>query len=81
MLILNAGNILTQDYTKILLMMNATNKTELQVISTYVYEVGIVRAQSSYSTAVNLLVSLVSLVLVISTNLIVKKIDPEQGLW
>lgn len=80
-LILNAGNILTQDYTKILLMMNATNKTELQVISTYVYEVGIVRAQSSYSTAVNLLVSLVSLVLVISTNLIVKKIDPEQGLW
>lgn len=80
-LILNAGNILTQDYTKILLMMNATNKTELQVISTYVYEIGIANGRFSYATAVNLLVSLISLVLVIGTNTIVRKIDPEQGLW
>lgn len=80
-LILNAGNILTQDYTKILLMMNATNKTELQVISTYVYEIGIANGRFSYATAVNLLVSLISLVLVVGTNTIVRKIDPEQGLW
>lgn len=80
-LILNAGNILTQDYTKILLMMNATNKTDLNVISTYVYETGIVSGRFNYATAVNLLVSLISLILVIGTNTIVRKIDPEQGLW
>lgn len=80
-LILNAGNILTQDYTKILLMMNATNKSGLHVISTYVYEQGIAQGRFSYATAVNLLVSVISLLLVVGTNTIVRKIDPEQGLW
>lgn len=80
-LILNAGNILTQDYTKILLMMNATNKTDLNVISTYVYEMGIQQGRFNYATAVNLLVSVISLILVVGTNTIVRKIDPEQGLW
>ncbi|MGI6672558.1 MAG: ABC transporter permease [Christensenellales bacterium] len=80
-LILNAGNILTQDYTKILLMMNSTNKTDLNVISTYVYEIGIANGRFSYATAVNLLVSVVSLILVVGTNTIVGKIDPDQGLW
>ncbi len=80
-LILNAGNILTQDYTKILLMMNSTNKTNLQVISTYVYEMGIANGRFNYATAVNLLVSIISLILVVGTNTIVRRIDPEQGLW
>lgn len=80
-LILNAGNILSQDYTKILLMMNGTNSTDLQVISTYVYQQGIVHGRFSYSTAVNLLVSVISLIMVVGTNTIVHKIDPEQGLW
>lgn len=80
-LILNAGNILTQDYTKILLMMNSTNKTNLQVISTYVYEMGIANGRFNYATAVNLLVSVISLILVVGTNTIVRRIDPEQGLW
>lgn len=80
-LILNTGNILSQDYTKILLMMNATNETSLEVISTYVYRIGIVNGRFNYATAVNLLVSLISLVLVFTTNTIIRKIDPEQGLW
>lgn len=80
-LILNAGNILTQDYTKILLMMNSTNKMSLQVISTFVYEQGIGNGRFNYATAVNLFVSVISLILVFTTNTIVRKIDPEQGLW
>lgn len=80
-LILNAGNILTQDYTKILLMMNSTNKTDLNVISTYVYEMGIQQGRFNYATAVNLMVSVISLILVVGTNTVVRKIDPEQGLW
>ncbi len=80
-LILNAGNILTQDYTKILLMMNSTNKSDLDVISTYVYEMGIAQGRFSYATAVNLLVSVISLILVVGTNSVVRKIDPDQGLW
>lgn len=80
-LILNAGNILSQDYTKILLLMNNTNHTDLEVISTYVYTMGIVDGRFDYGTAVNLLVSLVSLVLVLTTNKIVQFIDPERSIW
>ncbi len=80
-LILNSGNILSQDFTKILLLMNNTNRTDLEVISTYVYTMGIANGRFDYGTAVNLLVSLVSLVLVLTTNRIVKAIDPEQAMF
>ena len=80
-LILNSGNILTQDYTKILLLQNNTNRTDLDVISTYVYTMGIADGRFDYGTAVNLLVSVVSLILVLTTNTIVRAIDPEQSIW
>ena len=80
-LILNTGNIFTQDYTKILLMMNETNRMDLEVISTYVYRMGIQDGRFEFATAVNLFVSLVSLILVVGTNYIVRFIDPEQSIW
>lgn len=80
-LILNTGNIFTQDYTKILLMMNETNRMDLEVISTYVYRMGIQDGRFEFATAVNLFVSLVSLVLVVGTNYVVRFIDPEQSIW
>ena len=80
-LILNSGNILSQDFTKILLLMNNTNRMDLEVISTYVYRIGIVTGEFDHGTAVNLLVSLVSLILVLTTNRIVKSIDPEQAMF
>ena len=80
-LILNSGNILTQDYTKILLLQNNTNRTDLDVISTYVYTQGLTMGRFDYATAVNLLVRVVSLILVLTTNTIVRAIDPEQSIW
>ena len=80
-LILNTGNIFTQDYTKILLMMNETNRMDLEVISTYVYRMGIQDGRFEFATAVNLFVSVVSLILVVGTNYVVRFIDPEQSIW
>ncbi len=80
-LILNSGNILSTDFTKILLLQNNTNRTDLDVISTYVYTMGLSNGRFDYATAVNLMVSLVSLVLVLTTNTIVRAIDPEQSIW
>ena len=80
-LILNSGNILSSDFTKILLLQNNTNRTDLDVISTYVYMQGLSMGRFDYATAVNLMVSLVSLVLVLTTNTIVRAIDPEQSIW
>ena len=81
MLILNTGNIFTQDYTKILLMMNETNRMDLEVISTYVYRIGIQDGRFEFATAVNLFVSVISLILVVGTNYVVRYIDPEQSIW
>ena len=80
-LILNSGNILSQDFTKILLLQNNTNRTDTEVISTYVYTMGIANGRFDYGTAVNLMVSLVSLILVLTTNKIVQLIDSEQSIW
>lgn len=81
LLILNTGNILSQDFTKILLMQNDSNRSMLDVISTFVYRNGIVQGQFSYTTAVNLLISIVSLILVFSTNMVVRKTSPENSLF
>jgi putative aldouronate transport system permease protein len=50
------------------------------VISTYVYRTGILGNQYSYTTAIGLFQSLISLVLVVSTNTITQKIG-ENSLW
>lgn len=81
LLILNVGNVLNADYTKVLLMQNDTNRSELEIIGTFVYQKGIVEGKFSYSTAVNLFASIVSFVLVFGTNMITRKLNPENSLW
>lgn len=80
-LIMNTGSILNQDYLKLLLMQNDSNRTQLDVISTFVYQTGIVQGQFGYATAVGLFASVTSFALVITTNMIVRKIDRENSLW
>lgn len=81
LLIMNVGTVLNMDFTKILLMQNDTNRSALDVISTFVYQKGIVEGQFSYSTAVNLFLSVVCFALVFGTNMIVRKMNPENSLW
>lgn len=81
LLIMNVGTILNSDYTKVLLMQNDTNRSALQIIPTFVYQTGIVEGQFSYSTAVNLFLSIVCFFLVFGTNMIIRKLDPENSLW
>ena len=80
-LIMNAGNIMHADFTKILLMQNATNESKLDVIATFVYREGIINGKFEYSTAVNLFSSVVSFTLVFTTNMIVRRLNPENSLW
>lgn len=81
LLIMNVGTVLNMDFTKILLMQNDTNRSALDVISTFVYQKGIVEGRFSYSTAVNLFLSVVCFALVFGTNMIVRKMNPENSLW
>ncbi len=80
-LIMNVGTVLNADFTKILLMQNDTNRSQLDTISTFVYQKGVVEGQFAYSTASNLLLSVVCFILVFSANMITRKLDPENSLW
>lgn len=80
MLILNVGNLMSVGWEKIYLMQNALNLSTSEVISTYVYKIGLQDAQYSYSTAVGLFNSLVNLILIVGVNTITKRID-GTSLW
>ena len=80
MLILAMGRIMNVSFQKIWLMMNGGNQQVADVISTYVYQRGIVKADFSYATGVNLFQSLISLMFVTVTNAISRRAT-ETSLW
>jgi len=73
--ILNTGSILSVGFEKIYLMQNSINTPVSEVISTYVYKVGLINANFSFSTAVGLMNSIVNLTLLLIVNAISGKIS------
>jgi len=80
LLILRAGSIMNVGFEKIYLMQNNLNLSASEVISTYVYKIGILSAQYSYSSAINLFNTLINLVLLITVNHFSRKFS-ETSLW
>lgn len=72
--IMNCGNVMSLGYEKVYLMQNSTNIAASEIISTYVYKVGLMQAQYSYTTAIGLFNSLINLCLLLAVNQIVKKL-------
>ena len=68
MLILRCGQIMNVNFEKVLLLYSPSTYETADVISTYVYRVGIVKQKIGYSTAVGLFNSVVSLALVLGAN-------------
>ena len=80
MLILASGHILGVGYEKVLLLQNDLNLSASQIISTYVYELGIRGGQFSYSSAIGLFNNVVNVLILWIVNTISKKVS-ETGLW
>ncbi|MGT2832741.1 ABC transporter permease [Streptococcus halotolerans] len=78
--ILAAGNIMNVGYEKAYLMQTSLNLTASEIISTYVYKVGLVSGDYSYSTAVGLFNSIINMVLLFSVNKIVERLNDGEGL-
>ena len=73
MLILRCGSILGVGFEKVFLLQNSLNLDASQVISTYVYEVGLGSgAQFSYSSAIGLFNNLVNIAILLLVNRISK---------
>ncbi len=78
--ILNMGQIMNVGFEKVFLLQNSLNFTASDVISTYVYRVGLVNNDYGYSTAVGLFNSVINLMLIITANKLSKKLT-EESLW
>lgn len=80
LLILNTASVLNVGYEKVYLLQNSLNMSASDVISTYVYRVGLVDMNYSFSTAVNMFQSVISLALMAIVNGIARRVS-DYSLW
>jgi len=80
LLILNMGNFLAVGFEKILLLYNPLIYETSDVISTYLYRVGLQSSNFSYATAIGLFESIIGLILVFSVNAISRRLT-QRSLW
>ena len=72
-LLLNVSRLLGNSFEQFDSLQNAVNLEKSEVLSTYIYRTGIAERRYSFTTAVGLFESLVSIVLLLTSNFISKK--------
>jgi multiple sugar transport system permease protein/putative aldouronate transport system permease protein len=80
LLIFNCGSIMSIGFEKAYLMQNPINMATAEVISTFVYKVGLQNGNYSFSTAVGLFNSIVGFILMVTVNQISKKLT-DTSVW
>ena len=78
MLILQLGSLMNVGFEKVFLLQNTLNKQAASVISTYVYEVGLINSDYGYSTAIGLFNSIINMLLLVGANWFCKKFADES---
>lgn len=71
-LILSAGQMLNVGFEKVLLLQNSLNIETSEVISTYVYKVGLIKNQYSFSAAIGMFNSVINFVILLTVNRLAK---------
>ena len=79
-LIMSCGRLLNAGFERVILLYSPATYTKADIIDTYVYRASFSDMQYSFAAAVNLFKSAISLILVLSANLISKKLG-EEGIW
>lgn len=74
MFVLSCGHIMSVGYEKIYLMQNAINLSVSEVISTYVYKVGLIKVQFSYTTAIGLFNNVINVALLLISNYMARRL-------
>ena len=78
--ILQAGNIMSIGFEKAYALQTDMNLPASEILSTYVYRIGLLNGDYGYSTAVGLFNSVVNVILLIFVNWVVKKLNDGEGL-
>ncbi|MEH7481638.1 ABC transporter permease subunit [Neobacillus drentensis] len=74
LLILRAGGLLSVGFEKVFLLQNQLNLPGSEIISTYVYKIGIQNFQYSLSTAIGLFNTVVNIIILLLVNYMSKKL-------
>lgn len=74
-LILNVSGLLGSNLDQTLVLMNAQNQNKSEVINSFVYRMGLTQGDFSYATAVGLGISVISIVLLVITDRITRKMN------
>jgi len=83
MLILRMGSVMSIGFEKVFLLQNSLNLSASEVISTYVYEVGLSSSGTgdfSYATAIGMFNNVIEFIMVVIVNKISKKVS-DTSLW
>ncbi len=80
LLILNIGKLMSEGAGRIILIYNPLTYETADIISSYVYRRGLQEFDYSFSTAVNLLSTVLNFLLLISANWMSRKVN-ETSLW
>ncbi|WP_234032947.1 ABC transporter permease [Paenibacillus faecalis] len=79
--ILAAGGIMSIGFEKAYLMQTSMNLPTSEIIPTYVYKVGLQSGDYAYSAAVGLFNSVINVILLVTVNFVVKKLNEGEGLY
>lgn len=80
LLILNLGSIMSISFEKVILMYNPLTYNVADILSTYVYRIGLEHARYSFASAVGLFNSVINFILLILCNNLSRKIS-KNSLW
>ena len=75
MLILRMGSVMSVGFEKVYLLQNTLNSSTSEIISTYVYKMGLISNQYSLSSAIGLFNNVINLALLLLVNAISKKVS------
>lgn len=78
--ILQAGNIMSIGFEKAYALQTDMNLPASEILSTYVYRIGLLNGDYGYSTAVGLFNSVINVILLLLVNWVVKKLNDGEGL-
>ena len=75
MFIMRMGSVMSVGFEKVYLLQNTLNSTSSEIISTYVYKMGLVSSQYSLSAAIGLFNNIINLVLLLAVNFLSSKMS------
>jgi putative aldouronate transport system permease protein len=80
MFLLRIGQIMTIGFQKVLLLYSGATYETADILGTYIYRRGIMGADFSFATSVELFQSLVGLIFIVTANSIAKRLG-NTSLW